>query len=596
MAAGRLIVSSSVRWTILRNTSLIVIVAVLAAARWTMISEANRTRPLHQLAQRDNLRVVIDAAVSSVPIQHARAVSRLGGGQHTNRWQTRFVAECLVVHAGGDPVAADGTIQVFVDGQAARRFGRGDTVRITGRLSWPDRPGNPGEFDFATFLSRRGGAGMLFVAHPQAVQILRTVGPLTPGYWLTRLRRAAQSALNSVVDPKYQGIASALLLGSRTEIPSETQEVFIGSGTMHLLAISGLHIGILYLLLIRVGHWLLIPWNQLLVLIALFCIFYAFMTDLRPSVVRATVFAVLFTASQVTVRQVSLPAVIGQTACLMLLWQPYLVFDTGAWLSFLSVTGLAWATRTAPPEASQDPIAHPQQDRAVPLTPTEHLQHRMLQMRHWLAARYRPMLWIMAATIPLIAWSFHVVSPVGLIVNVVLIAWTMLTLWLGFAAIMLGVLVPFVPNLPGIVFSWMLGGLAWIVETAASVGAGHLYFADLPFWFLPTWYGLLITAVSLRRSQYRKIAWLGLCGLISSALWVRSLDHADHGLRCTVLDVGHGSAAVVELPGSGVMLVDADEIAVIYRFGAISRTADAGLSLRLPAPIEHDERVRVTEV
>ncbi|MFT5686845.1 MAG: membrane protease subunit HflK, partial [Myxococcota bacterium] len=54
--------------------------------------------------------------------------------------------------------------------------------------------------------------------------------------------------------------------------------------------------------------------------------------------------------------------------------------------------------------------------------------------------------------------------------------------------------------------------------------------------------------------------------------------------------------ALLLLTWSSVMFVDANEVAVVYRLGAVSRTANAGLSLRLPAPIEHDERVQVTEV
>ncbi len=551
----------------LRLATLIGVAALLAAVRWTMTVEANEARPLYRLAQRNNLTLVLDAVITSVPVEYERPTSQLDVGRDTNRWQTRFVADCSAVHTDAGQVTTNGTIRVLVDGQAAERVGRGDSVRMTGRLSWPDSPGNPGEFDFGAFLLRRNCAGMFFVSHPDAVQILQPAGLTSPGYWLTRLRRAAHSALNRAVDPEYRSIAVALLLGSRSEIRAETEDVFIQSGTMHLLAISGLHIGILCLLLIRLGHWLLIPWNRRLVMIVLFCIFYAFMTDLRPSVVRATVFAVLYTLSQVTLRQVSLSAIIGQTASLMLLWQPHLVFDTGAWLSFLSVMGLALAARSVPLDVLRDTMSASSQENTVPLILREHIQESMLQIRYWLAIRYRPMLWIMATTIPLTAWAFHVVSPVGLIVNVFLIAYTMFTLWLGFAAIVLGMLIPFIPNLPGIGFSWMLAGLTSMVETAANVGVGHLYFADIPLWCLPTWYCLLVTVVTLRKKRHKQIIWLCLCGLTAATFWERSDAYSDGRLHCTILDIGHGSAAVVELPTGGVMLVDA---------GAMNRGDHAG--------------------
>ncbi|MCH2210658.1 MAG: ComEC/Rec2 family competence protein [Fuerstiella sp.] len=551
----------------LRLLSLVLTVATLSAVRWTLVLQENSACPVHRLAQQDNLSLVMDVVITSVPVEYERPLSKLASQRETGRRQTGFIAECVTIHTAEERIPADGTLRVYISGGAARRFRRGETVRMTGRLSWPAPPGNPGEFDFATFLSRRRYAGIFFAAHPDCVRTLHKVGPASAGYWLTWLRRAAESALHDAVDPEHREIASALLLGSRAEIRAETNEIFIGSGTMHLLAISGLHIGIFCLLLIRMGHWLLIPWNQRLILIAVFCVVYALITDLRPSVVRATVFSALFTMSQITLRQVPVSCVIGQTACLMLLWHPYLVFDTGAWLSFLSVTGLTWASRIVPLEVLRSKIGTFSAEPAAPLTPRERLRDVVMRIRHWLSSRYRPLLWIMAATIPLTAWEFHVISPIGLLVNVLLIAWTMVTLWLGFASIIAGILLPWLPNLAGTGFSLMLGGLTSMVRAAADIGFGHVYIANLPVWFLPMWYTVLIAVVSVRETQHKRILWLILCGSTSVALWNHTNSNIDAGLRCTFLAIGHGNATVVELPGGKVMLVDA---------GAMNRGDRAG--------------------
>lgn len=540
---------------------------LLAAARWTMMSQSYQRNPLHRLAQRENLYLVADVVITSVPVAHERSVSQLDVRREKDRWQTRFMAECGSIQVDSQPTDAHGTLQVFIAGQAGRRFKRGDRIRMTGRLSWPQSPGNPGEFDFAAFQERRYCAGTFFIGHPDAVQVMQPVGMGNVGYWLTLFRRAAQTAITDAVESDYQGIAAALLLGSRSEIQAETADVFIASGTMHLLAISGLHIGILCLLLIRLGHWLLIPWNQRLVFILAFCIMYAFVTDLRPSVVRATVFLFLFTVSQLTLRQVSLPVVIGQTACLLLLWQPHLAFNTGAWLSFLSVTGLAWATRDIPLAVRYKQMRGAGLTPPAPLTFPEHLRHAGLQVCHWLAAGYRPMLWILAATIPLTAWQFHVIAPIGLLVNVMLITYTMFTLWTGFATLALGMLLPDIFNPAGVLFSHMLGLLTWMVETTASIGVGHQYLPDLPRWYLVVWYGLLLTIVCIQSRPGKDVLWLCLCVLTAGMLWHRTHLQPDGSLHCSILDIGHGSAAVVELPDGQVILVDA---------GAMNRGRRAG--------------------
>jgi len=541
---------------VLLCTGLLLLVGVLAATRWNISSLRHDSLPLHQLAKRGDVTVVLEVQVESVPFEYQRPASELNAQRSSDEWQTRFTAECVAVHIDGATYEQNGGLRVFVDGRAAARCQRGDTVQLTGRLSWPQSPGNPGEFDFVTFLNRRRVAGLFYVGHPNAVHATKTAGRFSPGYWLTRLRRDAYRALNEAVDEDNRGIASALLLGSRNEVRAETEEVFIGSGTMHLLAISGLHIGILCLLLIRIGHWLLIPWNQRLVLIAAFCIVYAMITDLRPSVVRATVFVVLFTVSQIALRQVAFVGIISLTACLMLFWQPYLVFDTGAWLSFLSVLSLAQAARIVPLEVLRDSSPTPVQS-PTPITRGEQWNDIRDRTWHWLISRYRPMLWILAATIPLTASEFHVLSPVTLAVNVLLIGWTMIALWSGFTAIVFGMLLPSVANPAGVVFSFFLTGLKWCVEAAAGPGIGHVYLADLPGWFLPAWYVLLFAAVILRRRWHKQMAWLCLCG-ITSILLGRTSTMFDHdNLRCTVLDIGHGSASVLEFPNGQVMLVDA---------------------------------------
>lgn len=536
--------------------TLLLLTAVIAATRWNISSRKHDALRLHQLAERGEVTVVVDVRVASVPFEYERPVSEFSNDRSRERWQTRFTANCVAVHIADQAYKQTGRLRVFVDGHAAAQCQRGDTVRLTGRLSWPQPPGNPGEFDFVTFLKRRRVAGLFYVGHPSALHVTEQAGSMNPGYWLTRLRRDASRALNQAVHPDNRGIATALLLGSRNEVRADTEEVFIGSGTMHLLAISGLHIGILCLLLIRIGHWLLIPWNQRLVLIALFCIVYAMITDLRPSVVRATVFVVLFTVSQVTLRQVAFAGIISLTACLMLLWQPYLVFDTGAWLSFLSVLSLAQAARIVPLEVLRDSTQSPLQSPSV-ITPAERWADIRDRTWHWLVSRYRPMLWILAATIPLTASEFHVLSPITLVVNVLLIGWTVFALWSGFVAIVFGMLLPSVMNPAGAVFSWLLTGLKGAVRAAAGPGIGHVYLADLPGWFLPTWYLLLLAAVVMRRRWHQQMAWLGLCG-ITSFLLARSETVMDKdALRCTVLDIGHGSASVIEFPTGQVMLIDA---------------------------------------
>jgi len=563
IAAWLAVILAVVRYVRQAKISLLSLLGCLvlaAAARWTILNEDYGTSPLKQFAEREDVIVRLRAKLVSVPAESEMPGSLLSGERDGQQWRTRFLARCYSVRVGDEWTPLPGLCRVSVDGRAAKRCGRGDLVAITGRLSLPRPIGNPGEFDFATFLRRRGISGLVYVDHAHAIHVERSAGALSPGYWLTHARLTAQQTIERSVRPAHRALALALLLGDRSEVRPDTQTAFVSSGTMHLLAISGLHIGILCALLLRIFHLLLIPWTWSLLLVVVICILYAFVTDLRPSVVRATLFVTLFAASQVLLRGVPVLSIIGLAAVVMIMREPHLVFDTGAWLSFLSVIALAHSVRPHERLAERD-------RRPVALTWSDDLADSFVRIRSWLLARYYPMLWILAATIPLTIQEFHVVSPVSLLVNVLLIPVTAVALWLGFATLAFGWLVPGAWNIPALAFSGVLEALMRAVDGATRLGIGHAYLADMPEWFLPLSYLLLTLAVVFRRKSLRRLAWLGLILLSSVVLFLEHRVETRSSLRCTILDVGHGSAAVIEYPDGRVMLVDA---------GAMNRGSRAG--------------------
>ncbi|MCP4507698.1 MAG: ComEC/Rec2 family competence protein, partial [Fuerstiella sp.] len=276
------------------------------------------------------------------------------------------------------------------------------------------------------FLERRQVCGLFYVKHPAAIRVVTACSTWSLGYWVSELRQQIRSVLVTAVPERVRGIALALLLGNRNQLPSETTNAFIGSGTMHLLAISGLHVGILCAFLLSICHLLVIRRSRALLLTAAVCILYAMITDLRPSVLRATVFFVVFVVAQFVRRNQSLVSLLSVTAIIMVSAQPHLVFNTGAWLSFLSVAALGWVSgRTMPEDVHQDVPADA-------LSAGEKMRDMLSNLSTRLAHRFRQVLSIRALATPVVAATFHVISPVGLIVNVLLIPLTAVTLCAGF--------------------------------------------------------------------------------------------------------------------------------------------------------------------
>ena len=136
----------------------------------------------------------------------------------------------------------------------------------------------------------------------------------------------------------------AILLGDRSELPKDIQENFKNSGTMHILAISGLHIGLIALVVITFLRSLRIGRETAYILTIIFLVFFALLTLSRPSVVRAVVMACIFLTGMLLGRKVDVYNSLGAAALFVLVRNPRDIFNVGFQLSFIAVTFIVFLT------------------------------------------------------------------------------------------------------------------------------------------------------------------------------------------------------------------------------------------------------------
>ena len=492
--------------------------------------------------------------VSSIPVLRTKQESFRSSEMAAAEVQTVFICRLQSLDTANSKVQLNSTLRVIVDGDVAQTIQWSDQIALTGKLESTFTVNNPGEFDYQRFLERQNLDGVFFVQHPQAVSVTAKHPWWHPKRLLNQTRLDATRLIGRHLSPTNQPLAEALLLGNRGHLQDSTERQFIASGTMHLLAISGLHTGILFLFILRILNLLFVEHRRALILATICCILYALLTDLRPSVFRATVFITLSSLSQLYGRQLRMPALIGNTLIVLLVVDPLLIFDSGAWLSFLAVTALAWVEG----QRSENPVS-----RDLPpdvMTWREQLSEFVTQMRGAVSLRYRQMFAVTLFSLPLVASQFHIVSVSGMIVNILLIPFTAVTMVAGFLFLASGLLVP--PM--AFAFSTLFSGAIWILNTSVALSSaarlGFVTIADLPGWFLPTYYGLLALLVCSRwfRIKNRILALQFVCLLI--AFSASSSPPATNELTCTVLSVGHGNATVVITPRNRVIVFDAGSL------------------------------------
>ena len=520
--------------------------------QWNTSDIADLKKSLQPLTDAATIRTT--GSVSSIPVLRTKLDSFQNSTDTGNAVQTVFHYDLRGFETSEGWFPVNARLRVLVEGDAVDKICWKDRVRIVGRLETRFSVDNPGDFDYQKFLDRQQLQGLLFVRHPASVVVAQAKPAWHPAKILSQARHEISRVIAVHLNRDNQPLAEALLLGNRGHLQAETERQFIASGTMHLLAISGLHTGILFLFVLRLLNLLLIEHRRALVLATICCITYALLTDLRPSVFRATVFITLSSASQLIGRPLKMPSLIGTTVIILLMFDPFLVFDTGAWLSFLAVAALAWnESRHAQLQVSHElpPDAATLRERLTELG--QHLKQRVFY-------RYRQMLAITLFSMPLVASQFHVVSLAGMVVNILLIPLTAGTMITGFVFLGAGLLPGPFATLPALLFAALISVLRYAVELTSAFQTSYLTIADLPVWFLPAYYCLLAAMIFAPaiRTQNRIIAAQLACLLIAFSAACQRSTETD--LTCTVLSVGHGNAVVMTTPDSRVLVFDAGSL------------------------------------
>lgn len=209
----------------------------------------------------------------------------------------------------------------------------GTACKSSGSLELPSSARNPHAFDYQNYLKRKRISWVINVDHlPPELCVHKSIG------LVTALKGFRQKEIDKIQDnlPKETAaLSAALLFGHRELFNPETERSYQKIGVVHLLAISGLHVGLLagmlYFICIRLG--ITKEKTELLMLILL--PLYAVVTGLAPPVLRAVVMLMLFIGARRNQWQLSPLDAISIAFMLMVLNQPYLIYDIGFQLSFL---------------------------------------------------------------------------------------------------------------------------------------------------------------------------------------------------------------------------------------------------------------------
>ncbi|TKG95940.1 ComEC family competence protein [Puteibacter caeruleilacunae] len=202
--------------------------------------------------------------------------------------------------------------------------------------------GNPGEFNYAAYCRQHYINQQVFLSPSQWIKLNRQTHSLTT--FASQLQNNIKHHLTQTnIHPTNQQLILALIVGNKDQLDPEIKHHFKAAGAMHLMAVSGLHVGIVYLILSS-GLFFL-KYNRvtrvvqgLLTLTGLWG--FALLTGLTPSVTRATLLFTLVLLAKTIHRNANLLNTLLLTAFLILLINPMNLYDVGFQLSFTAVFGI----------------------------------------------------------------------------------------------------------------------------------------------------------------------------------------------------------------------------------------------------------------
>ena len=455
--------------------------------------------------------LMVEGTIASLPSQV---------GRHQDDQSSRFLFQVDRLHADGSPAPFRGLVRLSWYRQVPRLLA-GQRWQLAVRLKPPHGFVNPGGFDYERWLFQQGISA---TGHVRDFETARLLDPGPVSHRLARFRQLLRDRLDALggtdaSSPVARALVQALVLGERGALTPVQWEVFSRTGTSHLIAISGLHVGLVAGFAFFLGRWL---WSRSARLVRLLAapraaalaalaaaIGYAALAGFAISTQRALVMLAVLLIALISGRTLRPASGLVLALAAVLIVDPSSVLSYGFWLSFGAVAVLLFALgrRLAPPHA----------------------------VLRWGRAQWA----VAVGLLPMLLLFFGRASLVAPVVNLVAVPLFGLLLPL----VLLGALMALVSGWP-----WPLTPVLWLLEQGYRLLA---WVADWPPAAMmlggrETWvWAIAFAGVSLLLAPRGLPArWLGLVLLLPLAV-ARPPAPAFGDAQVTLLDVGQGLSVVV---------------------------------------------------
>ncbi|HEU5124008.1 MAG TPA: ComEC/Rec2 family competence protein [Verrucomicrobiae bacterium] len=457
---------------------------------------------------------------------------------HDDQETFRTLAELEVttIRRNGIWNSAFGKIIVLTPGILPEQFFAGQEVEISGVIAPPREPLVEGLFDYRNYLRRQGIYFQLKAAASSEWTLLSTdsTPPLSDRFlaWAK-----ATMARGLPAEDKPLRLLWAMTLGSKNVLTREAYDPFIESGTMHIFAISGLHIALIAGILISLLRVLRVPRSACGVIVIPLIWFYTGATGWQPSAIRSTLMMSIVIGGWSLKRPGDLLNSLAAAALVILIWDPQQLFQASFQLSFFVVLSIALIL--PPLEKWRDKWL-----QTDPLLPKELIP----RWRRWLD---RPIRFVTTGLItslaawlgawPLTVYYFHLFSPITLLANLIIVPISSLALASNLGSLICGAWLPWLTELFNFSGWFFMDFMMKFSERAIHLPAAFFYAPAPTLMDFGFYYGALLSVITGFAFDSKRRRWMLIAVVFAAGFYAWRLQDARGTFRLTAIPVNGGS-------------------------------------------------------
>ncbi len=481
----------------------------------------------------DSEKYKIVGRIDTVPIEKSRRI--------------KFYLNTESLFINGENRKVSGKIRVTVYGECFK-LSKGDSISFKSRIRSFRNFKNPGGFDYKQYMIFRDVWGSAYTRGDRLSVLERK-----PSNGISGLIEASRTNISELIARTGQGdhtaVLKALITGDRSGISPSLRDAFNRAGAGHILAISGLHIGIVASVAFFLFSRLLSLYKPFLfqawtkkgaAVLSLFpVLMYGLIAGMSPSTQRAVIMVGVFLMTFLVERDHDLINTLAVAAIVILIVHPPSLYSISFQLSFSAVLAIVYGLSVI---RINNAVNH----------------GRLRQAGYRIISFLMVSLFAILGTLPLVMLYFNQISLIGLSANLVLVP------LIGFLAVPAGLASVFIFPLSMQCAMWGIQASAWILKFSLKV----IYFiSGLPFAAVKTvtptpfeiccYYMLLWAVLNIKRKPVARIVAVVVFVLcIGDAVFWMHHRYWHKDLRVTVIDVGQGTACLMELPGGYTVLAD----------------------------------------